>query len=325
MKKSIIYAMMFAACGAVAPQAIAQEEAVAITETEVVEVIEIIEVPDEFIGPRWALKGYDNIGLGNPISINESQPGQTAKSDYNSFGIDLGYTFWRKGPHSLEANLGVGYTISHATFRIPDMSYHYNAPTIADEDGNEYVRYYELSNLRQKTSMAYLNIPLYLEYQYKPLSWLGIHAEVGFNFGIRTKGSVDRIDGTAKAWGVFPEYDDLLIDQDYLDDFGIRNLYGSPTDKPAMKGFNGSIMCGAGFEFYTYEPVSFELGVRYYAGLSNSFSGKYSVANPGEFTAENAPVFYTVADGTQVRSLADYTGKSKLSPLSLHLGINVRF
>lgn len=304
-----------------APQAMAQET-VTITEVEVVEVFELQDTPKQ---PKFALKAYDNIGLGKSMSVSDGLQGQTTKSNYNAFGLDFGWTFWRKGMNSLEANIGVGYYSAGATFGLDDMAYHYNAPAIADEDGNEYIRYYELSDLKQKASLGYFSVPIYLEYQIKPLKWLGIHAEVGVNLGFKVHGSTGRSSGLAKAWGVFPEYDDLLIDQDYLDDFGTRPLASATTTKGNMKGFGASIMCGAGFEFYAYEPVSFEVGVRYNAGLTNCFSGKYTVGSAGDFTAETAPVTYTVKDGTQVKSLGDYTTKSKLSPLSLHLGVNVRF
>ena len=49
MKKAIIFSMMLAACGAMAPQATAQ---------------------------RFAIKGYDNIGVGKAMTI-DGQPGQT--------------------------------------------------------------------------------------------------------------------------------------------------------------------------------------------------------------------------------------------------------
>lgn len=298
MKKVIILGMILTAGGALAPQASAQ---------------------------RYAIKAYDNIGLGKSMSVDNAQPGQTAKSNFNAFGVDFGYTFWRKGAQSLEANIGLGYSAANTTFRIDDMKYHYDAPSIADVDGNTYIRYYDIRNLQQKAFLGYLNIPIYLEYQYKPVKWLGIHAEVGFGLGFRVAGNTGSVSGMARAWGVFPEYDDLYIDDPYYDDFGDRVLNGSPKEKANMKGFNASVMCGAGFEFYAYEPVSFEVGVRYNAGLGQCFGGRYAITGTGEYTAETAPVTYTVKDGTVVKPLADYTTKSRLSPLTLHLGVNVRF
>lgn len=274
---------------------------------------------------KFAIKGYDNLGLGNCMSITDAQPGQTSKSSSNAFGLDFGYTFWRKGAQSLECNIGFGYSSMGTTFGIGDMSYHYSAPAIADEDGNPYERYYSLKDLRQHTSVNYFTVPIYLEYQYKPLRWLGLHAEVGVGLNFRHNGSVGRMTGQATAYGIFPEYDDLLIDEPYLDDFGTRSLSGAARGAHSAKGFNAQVICGAGFEFYAYEPVSFVVGVRYNVGLTQVFNGGFDITNPSEYTADTAPVFYTVAGGTQVRSLADYTTKSRYNPLSLHLGINVRF
>lgn len=310
-----------AACGAVAPQAMAQT----VVEVTEVDVVEVVEIQQEAKQPKFAIKAYDNIGLGKAMSVTEGHEAQKTSSNYNAFGLDFGYTFFRKGPSSLEANIGVGYYSAGATFRLDDMSYHYNAPAIADEDGNEYIRYYELSNFKQKANLGYFSVPIYLEYQYKPLKWLGLHAEVGVGLGFKIHGNTGKTTGTATAWGVFPEYDDLLIDQDYLDDFGTRKLSQASSDNANLKGFAASIMCGAGFEFYAYEPVSFEVGVRYNYGLTNTYGGKYKIDGNSNFTADNAPVTYTVAGGTQVKSLGDYTTKSRLSPLSLHLGVNVRF
>lgn len=297
MKKIILASMALAACGVLAPQASAQ---------------------------KFAIKAYDNIGLGKAMSITDAQPGQDSKSNFNAFGVDFGWTFWRKGIQSLEANIGVGYSTTGATFEVPDMKYHYSAPTWADEDGNPYERYYEISNLMQKSTLGYFDIPLYLQYQVRPIKWLGIHAEVGVNFGFRCYSSVGSTSGKAYAYGVFPEYDDLLIDEDYLDDFGWRNI-NAKGGKANANGFAASVMCGAGFEFYAYEPVSFDVGIRYNHGLTHSYSGKYDISSPGEYTYETAPVTYTVADGTQVKPLSDYVTKSVLSPLSLHLGVTVRF
>ncbi|MCH5217311.1 MAG: hypothetical protein J1F07_08975, partial [Muribaculaceae bacterium] len=175
-----------------------------------------------------------------------------------------------------------------------------------------------------KTGVDYLTVPVYLEYQYRALDWLGLWARAGVGLAFRTRSFTGGVSGLAKAWGVFPEYDDLLIDEDYLDDFGERTLSGASNGESGAKGFGASIMVGAGLEFYVARPVSFLVGVTYDAGLTNVFPGGKSATGTA-YTAETAPVTYTVAGGTQVRSLADYTSKSKLMPLCLQLGVNVRF
>ena len=84
-------------------------------------------------------------------------------------------------------------------------------------------------------------------------------------------------------------------------------------------------MAGAGLEFYVAGPVSIDLGIRYNAGLTDVFTGRYYIDKLSAIKAESAPVTYTVAEGQQVKALSDYVTKSRLNPFSLHLGVNVRF
>lgn len=274
---------------------------------------------------RFAIKAYDNLSLGNAMSITNAQPGQTTKSSANSFGLDFGYTFWRNGNMWLEANIGLGYGFSSATFSLDGMKYHYAAPASADDDGNPYERYCEINRLKQQSTVGYFNIPLYLEYQYRPLKWLGLHAEAGFGFGIRTFNSTGRASGNIYSYGVFPEYDDLLIDEPYLDAFGNRELSGAGILKEKTTSFLPSVMIGAGLEFYTYEPVSFVVGVRYNAALTHTFKEGYDITSSAEYSEQTAPIIYSAKDGLQVRPLSGYVTKSRLMPLSLHVGINIRF
>ena len=289
---------MVLACGAMAPQAGAQ---------------------------KFAVKAYGDIGLGKAMSLTTALPGASSKSSSNAFGVDFGYTFWKQGANSLEANIGLGYRMASATFDVAPMSFSYNAPASADEDGNPYIRHTDLSAMRQKTSLGYLNIPIYLQYQYRIVKWLGVHADVGFGLGFRCAGSTGSTSGTATSYGVYPEYDDLVIKADYLNGFGERSLSAASTGKAEMKGFAASVMCGAGFEFYVANPVSIDLGIRYNAGLTDVFTGHYDVTPGMAYNAETAPVTYSAAEGMQVKALTDYVTKSRLSPLSLHIGVNVRF
>lgn len=298
MKKAFLYTFAAAACVLTAPQAGAQ---------------------------RFALKAYDDIALKNTMTVSTSLTEVVPGSRSNSFGLDFGYTFWRKGGSSLEANIGIGYNASSASFDIAGMSYDYAAPASADEDGNPYRRYTQLSDVRQKINFGYLNIPVYLQYEYKFVKWLGVYANVGVNLGFRLANSASSITGTAKSYGVYEEYDQLVIKADYLNDFGLRYLDEAAKGKADINGFTASLKCGAGLEFYAAEPVSFVVGVVYSHGLTDVFKGRYNITSTNAINAENAPVTYTVAAGQQVKALSDYVTKSRFNPLSLHLGVNVRF
>lgn len=273
---------------------------------------------------RFAVKAYGDIGLTKGISLSTALPGSNTKASTNAFGVDFGYKFWNLKEHSLEANIGLSYRMASAKFNTGPLSYSYSAPASADDDGNPYIRYTDLSAMSQKSTLGYIEIPIYLQYQYRINKWLGVHADFGFGLAFRCAESTGQTSGTATSYGVYPEYDDLVIKEGYLNAFGERSLSDAHTAKANMKGFAASIICGVGFEFYAYGPLSFNLGIRYNAGLTDVFGGGNKLV-AGATTAENAPVTYTVANGQQVKSLSDYVTKSRLNPLSLNIGVNIRF
>lgn len=296
--KKIIYSLIMVACGAFASQANAQ---------------------------NYAVKAYGDIGLGKAMSLTTALPGMTSESSANSFGVDFGYTFWKRGANSLEANIGLGYSLASATFDVPEINYNYAAPVTADEDGNSYQRYTDIRDLQQKINLGYFKIPIYLQYQYRATKWLGIHADVGFGLGFKCAGSVGSTTGVANTYGVYQEYNQLVIKADYLNDFGETYLDEANKGKSDVKGFSASFMAGAGFEFYVGGPISIDLGIRYNAGLTDVFAGHYDINSLSSLNAESAPLTYNASEGQDVKALSDYVSKSRLTPLSLHVGINVRF
>ncbi|MCH5218603.1 MAG: outer membrane beta-barrel protein [Muribaculaceae bacterium] len=296
--KNLVFSLLLVACGGMATQAAAQ---------------------------KFAVKASGDIGLMKAASITTALPGLSNKASSNSFGLDFGYTFWRRGASSLEVNVGVGYDMTSSSFEAQELNFNYAAPASADEDGNPYRRFTDIRNLKQKINVGYLKLPVYLQYQYRAAKWLGIHADVGVGFGFKCTGSVVSVTGTANSYGIYQEYNQLVIKADYLNDFGESHLAQITRGEADIKGFYASVMAGAGFEFYLAEPVSIDLGIRYNAGLTDVFVGRYDINSLSEITAETAPLTYTVSEGQKLKSFSDYVTKSRLSPLSLHLALNLRF
>lgn len=296
--KKIIYSFITVACGAFTSQATAQ---------------------------NFAVKAYGDIGLGKAMSLTTALPEMTSKSSSNSFGVDFGYTFWKKDASSLEANIGLGYSIASTTFNIPELRYNYAAPASADEDGNPYQRYTDIRDLQQKINLGYFKLPIYLQYQYRATKWLGIHADVGFGIGFKCVGSVESTTGIANTYGVYQEYNQLVIKANYINDFGETYLDEAKKGKSDINGFSASVLAGAGLEFYVGGPVSIDLGIRYNVGLTDVFNGHYDLTSVTKINAETTPVDYTVSGGQQVKALSDYVIKSRMNPLSFHFGVNLKF
>ena len=270
---------------------------------------------------RFAVKPHAEVTLGKAMNLSATME-MTPRSSSAEFGADFGYTFFDKRNNRLEVNAGLGYRYLNATLNAGSFGYNYAAPAAADVDGNAYTRFCEVSNLKQKFGTGYVTLPVYLQYAYHCTPWMEVHALAGVKLGFNTGSSAKTASGSVYSYGVFAEYDDLVIDAPYLDDFGEVGLTGKYTPKANTNSVWAAIMVGAGLDFQIYGPVWFDLGVRYNAGLTNVF-GKGRAFAPTK--AANAPVSYTVADGTQVRALTDYVKSGRLSPLTLNIGVTVRF
>lgn len=282
-------------------------------------------IPDSFVSAqKFALKPHADITLVNPISLKTDMQ-MSSKVTTNDFGLDFGYTFWQQHNNRLEVNIGLGYQYLNTSFNAGDFGYDYNAPASADIDGNAYTRFCEVSNLRQKISTGYVTLPIYLQYAYRCFDWMEVHALAGVKLGFNTGVTAKTVTGIVYSYGVFPEYDDLLIDVPYLDDFGDVFLSGRKVESPNVNTVTASLLVGAGLDFRIYGPLWIDLGIRYNVGFTDVFAKGMKVSPTTAYTADTAPVTYTVADGTQARPLSDYLTKSLMSPLSLNVGLSIRF
>lgn len=272
---------------------------------------------------KFVVKAHANIGLGDAFSIESSLPGISSDASVNDYGIDFGWTFWQKSNHRLELNVGATYSSGSIDLGLSNLDYNYAAPECADMDGDSYIRYYELSYLNQKITSGRMNIPLYLSYAYRCNNRLGLHVDMGVSFGFKVSSKLSNLSGEGYSYGVYPQYDDLKMDESYLNDFGPKSYTTASGMTPKTNGFSASVLAGIGAEFRIYGPVAADLSFRYNKSLINLYKSELAVSQG--FNAANAPVAYTVADGQQVKSLTDYLTTSKLSQISVNISIIYRF
>lgn len=272
---------------------------------------------------KFVVKAYANIGLGDAVKLNSDLPGISSSSSANDYGVDFGWTFWQKQRHSLEANIGIAYSASSVKMNLKNLDYTYSAAADADMDNDSYIRHYESVNLNQKYSLGRFIVPVYLSYGYRCTDWLKVHADLGVTLGFKVLSKLSELTGNGHCYGIYPQYDNLKIEESYLNDFGDNAYAKSTGDAPTANSFACSILPGAGVEFRIYGPLAADLSFRYAAGLTNQYNSVFKEVEP--IDSRNAPVTYTVADGTQVKSLTDYAKSSKLSLISLKFTLIYRF
>ena len=272
---------------------------------------------------RFSLKPHASIGLNKPLNIESELPLTGDKASSNEYGVDFGYAFWQKGGNSLGINVGVNYRQASLKMTATDLSYHYQAPPVADVDGNTYIRYYEVKGMEQKINAGFIEIPVYLDYSYRITDWLGVYADAGVAFGFKCNASMKSVTGNIDTYGVYPEYEDIIIDDPYLNGFGQSSLTDAQKGNVYAKSFMASLKVGAGLEARIYGPLWFDVGVGYNYSFTNMFDKMMSA--DGKFNAQNAPVTYTVAEGETVAPITGYFTNSRLSGLSLNLGFSIKF
>ncbi len=272
---------------------------------------------------KFAVKATADFGLGKALNIDSALPEMSVSTSSQEYGAEFGWVFWNKGHHSLDANIGFGYRVINLTGALPEMKYSYSAPATADMDNEPYIRYYEVGDMHQRNRTNQLVMPIYLNYNYQINDWIGVHALAGCKLAFLETSKMKSSSVDVFSYGVYPQYDDLMIDAPYMNEFGERSLDRAQTIKPSGTGTVATFMCGVGAEILLFGPISADITLRYEVGAGNVF--KKCPGKITEFTSENAPVRYTVADGQQAASLTSYFSKSNISRLSCALSLIYRF
>lgn len=262
--------------------------------------------------------GLSASGLGNTSIIGLNTDPSTI-----GYGMTYGYTVLNSGSLSLSVNAGFEYQRLTTKSHLANFTQSYQAPATADIDNETYVRHTSVSDLSQKNTLSHLSIPIYVEGTCSIGSLFQVYADLGFKPGFKVGNKTTTTAGEATSYGIYPQYNDLKIDNPAMNDFGTVQLAGEAvTQNAPAKSTSFAIMAGAGLKIKIYNNLRLKIGVAYDYCLTDLYTSlPYSTVH----TETTAPVTYTVANGTEVKSLTNYIDKSRLSALSFHAGFCLSF
>lgn len=274
---------------------------------------------------RWRVKAHADISLGAPYSFTSSSAIGTSVSA-TDFGVDVGYIFPSKSRFKIGVFAGIGYSTGHLDMNVDKLDYNYEAPSSADMDGDTYRRYYELSDMRQNISLNFLSVPVYANFEYRFSRRISAFVNLGVKTYFNAGSKADPFTGKSYSYGIYPQYDDLRIDDSWLNNFG-SSEFSSTSDDIDIKGFSADILAGAGIEVKIYGPLSINAGISYQFGVTDviSSTNNDTSLSGGTITQQQAPVTYQVEGGTQVKSLVNYLGSVKRQSLKLNVGLVYKF
>lgn len=274
---------------------------------------------------RFMVKAHAGFALGSAYSTKSvSDLISTSRGRANDAGVDFGYTFFRRGKWGVSVNTGLAVTIGSQTLSATPLSYNYEAAGSADMDGDSYIRYVETSPLREKTKTTQLTLPLYLDADWQLHRRFSVFAQAGLRLGFKMNSKTTIGEASCTSYGVYPEYGNLVIDEDYLNDFGTRMLTTENSHDATLQNLTPQFMFGLGARVNLWKPLWAELSLSYrYGGDVLKCDGK--ALENGRVTEDDALVKYTVASGTRVENLTGYLSKDRVSQLSLSIGIIYKF
>lgn len=208
--------------------------------------------------PHAEFSLFSNYALkGKPISYLDK------KSKDFSIGFDLGYVFPTKRIMRVGIFSGVALSFSDMSLGIDSLDYNYFAPSSLDADGDNYIRHYEVRNMKQDIKIRTVMVPLYLDFDFtlspKASAYFDVGAKVYSNLSNEVTTSVD-----VYKYGVYPKYQNLRIDGTWLNKFGSEHLgQGSQQHKHVEIVKSVDAFLAAGYRLQLYRQLFFDLGLQY--------------------------------------------------------------
>lgn len=276
---------------------------------------------------RWIVKPRVNIPLGKGFSYNESSPLLDSKNSNIEFGVDFGYAIPMKSKFRVNVFTGIGFSTGKINLDVASLDYNYAAPASADEDGDTYIRYYCMSNLHQDISLSHLVVPIYADLEYRFHKRISAFLQIGVKGYFNIGSKVNNFTGSMFAYGVYPQYGNLMIDASYLNDFGESHIDETNHSDLTFPGASFDGLAGLGVRANIYGPISIEAGLNYQIGFTNIITATSAPGflESGNITESQAIATYTVAGGTKIKNLMDYIGNIRRGSLRLNVGLIFKF
>ena len=276
---------------------------------------------------RWRAKVYGGLTFGDFYKVSGGDSRLDVKSSETSIGLDLGYIFPTKGIVKIGFFVGAGYSMSKFELGVDQLNYNYAAGPDADMDRDNYNRYYELSDVKQTIKINSLVIPVYFDFDFRLARRFSIYAQGGVKGYMKMDSKASDMTADAYIYGIYPQYENLRLEETWLNDFGRKTLSSSYVNELEVKSFSFDAFAGLGFRVHIAGPLMLDCGVNYQFGITDCISNSGTLFRPsgGSISASEALVTYTVSGGEHMRSMTDAFKSVKRQGLKLNVGLMFKF
>lgn len=278
---------------------------------------------------RFRLKAHYDLGLGDVYKLDGADDALTIdKNLSNNIGLDFGYVFPSKGMLKTGLFVGVGFAQSKIDLGYTNTDYTYT--TTMDVDGDSYTRHYQNLNINQSIKMTEMSIPLYANFNFHFNRVVNLFVDLGAKFNMNMGHKIDKTEGGAYIYGIYPQYDNLRMDEHWgYNGFGNQNFSSESLDNQDLLDVSSltiDAFAGAGLRFnIPKSPIAIDLSVNYQMGLIDVVKANPTpVALSGTLDPANVLVYNTInnaASTEHLRNLTESLSKVKRQYLMFSAGI----
>lgn len=264
---------------------------------------------------RWRLKPHYDMSIGDYYNLGEVPNGMTATMSGSEFGLDIGYIFPSKGRFKVGLFFGAGYAMSKLNLTANNMSFVTSEPE--DVDGDSYERHSTVEGLAQKFEIKNIVVPIYLDFEYRFHTYVSAFFRLGAKAYVNVGSSASIEGGSVTAYGVYPQYGDLVIAENYMNGFGTHSLTDAVFEEdPTFNTASFDAFGGIGVRAKIVGPLSIEAGVNYQYGITDVMNCT---------TDRNYPIVAYNGSTNNVKNLALELNQVRRSGLRLSLGLMLKF
>lgn len=291
---------------------------------------------------RWRVKMHTDFALGQCYKIRSSLPNMKTTSNSKAFGADLGYIF--PSDNQIKWGFFFGLTLRHTTIEssIADLNYSYM--TNEDIDGDKYKRNYKLKDVKYRTTISELSVPLFFDVDIRIDQRTSMYMDFGIKGYAELFAPKTSFDAMYTTSGTYDDYGGITFDagtfggEYILNDFVTNkkihndNVYSYSSDNTFE--YTVDAFAGLGMRIRVYKDLFVDLGYSYQFNVvdSHKWDDIYFDKTNTTTTADK-PIIYKInnrengiAKGTeQVKSVTDFYSDIERNAHQLNVGIMFRF
>lgn len=276
---------------------------------------------------HWRLRPHVDFSMGDYYQLDTSNEEMENSSSSMGVGLDIGYVFPSSKKLKWGLFTGVGIQKTKIKSEIQTMEFEVKHGSEADEDGDSYMRQYEMNDTRYTMSVNELYVPLYLDLEYRFNKYFSMYMDLGAKGYMCLGNPTTEFSTRYTAQGKYEKYGGLILDHQS----GINGFVSDEAlilDNVSTGKFYDYVVdafVGLGVRVCLYKSLYFDLGGYYQHSLLKEYncSGNVSVSNP--YNTLSSPISYTVRDGEQVKDITEfYSGISKKN-FMLNIGLMLKF